>query len=46
LKEEHKLREFENRILRRIFEPKRSQGIGEDYITRSLTLILLMWRIG
>jgi hypothetical protein len=29
LKEEHKLRVFENRILRRIFGPKRDEVIGE-----------------
>jgi hypothetical protein len=28
LKEEHKLRVFENRVLRRIFGPKRSEVIG------------------
>jgi hypothetical protein len=29
LKEEHRLRVFENRILRRIFGPKRDEMIGE-----------------
>jgi hypothetical protein len=29
LTEEHKLREFENRVLRRIFEPKRDAVTGE-----------------
>ena len=35
--EEHRLRVFENRMLRRIFGPKRDEvtGSGEDYITRS-----------
>jgi hypothetical protein len=38
LREEHRLRVFENRVLRRIFGPKRDeqQGSGEDYITRNL----------
>jgi hypothetical protein len=29
IKEEHKLRVFENRVLRRIFEPKRDDIMGE-----------------
>jgi len=29
LREEHRLREFENRVLRRIFEPKRDEITGE-----------------
>jgi hypothetical protein len=29
LKEEHRLREFENRVLRRIFGPKRNEVTGE-----------------
>jgi hypothetical protein len=29
LREEHRLREFENRVLRRIFGPKRDEGTGE-----------------
>jgi hypothetical protein len=29
LREEHKLRVFENRVLRRIFEPKRDEVTGE-----------------
>ena len=34
------LRVFENRVLRRIFGPKReeAQGSGEDYITRSFMI--------
>jgi hypothetical protein len=38
LREEHRLRVFENRVLRKIFGPKRDgvTGSGEDYITRSL----------
>jgi hypothetical protein len=37
LGEERRLRVFENRVLRRIFGPKRDEvtGSGEDYITRS-----------
>jgi hypothetical protein len=27
-REEHRLRMFENRVLRRIFRPKRDEGIG------------------
>jgi len=40
LTEERRLRVFENRVLRRIFGPKRerSQGNGEDYIMRSLMI--------
>jgi hypothetical protein len=29
LREEHRLRVFENRVLRRIFEPKRDEVMGE-----------------
>jgi hypothetical protein len=38
LREEQRLRVFENRLLRRIFGPKRTrpQGSGEDYITKNL----------
>jgi hypothetical protein len=37
LREEHRLRVFENRVLRRIFGPKRDEMIkaGENYIMRS-----------
>jgi hypothetical protein len=37
LKEERRLRVFENRLLRRIFGPKRDEvtGNGENYIMRS-----------
>jgi hypothetical protein len=37
---EHRLRVFENRVLRRIFGPKRVEvtGCGEDYVTRSFML--------
>ena len=40
LREERRLRVFENRVLRRIFWPERDEvtGSGEDYITRSFTL--------
>jgi len=39
LREEYRLRVFENRVLRRIFGPKGDEvtGIGEYYIMRSLT---------
>jgi len=39
LREGLRLRVFENRLLRRIFGPKRDEvtGSGENYITRSLT---------
>jgi hypothetical protein len=36
LKKEHRLRLFENRVLRRIFGPKRAEVSGQDYITRNL----------
>jgi hypothetical protein len=38
LREEQRLRVFENRVLRGIFGAKRDEatGIGEDYITRNL----------
>jgi hypothetical protein len=37
LKEERRLRVYENRVLRRIFGPKRDEvtGNGENYIMRS-----------
>jgi hypothetical protein len=37
LREERRLRVFENRVLRRIFGPRRGEerGNGEDYIMRS-----------
>jgi hypothetical protein len=37
LREEHRLRVFEKRLLRRIFGPKRGEvtGSGENYIMRS-----------
>jgi hypothetical protein len=36
LREEHRLTVFENRVLRKVFGPKRDEirGSGEDYITR------------
>ena len=38
LREEHRLRVFENKVLRRVFGPKRDEvtGNGENYIMRSL----------
>jgi hypothetical protein len=40
LREERRLRVFENRVLRRVFGPKRDeeQGNGENYIMRSLVI--------
>jgi hypothetical protein len=40
LREEHRLRVFKNRVLRRIFGPKRDEvtGGGEGYITRNLMI--------
>jgi len=40
LREERRLRVFENRVLRRIFGPKRDglRGSGENYIMRSLMI--------
>jgi len=40
LAEERRLRVFENRVLRRIFGPKRDKvtGSGENYIRRSLII--------
>jgi len=43
LREERRLRVSENRVLRRIFMPKRDgeQGIGQNYIMRSLMIFTL-----
>ena len=40
LREERRLRVFENRVLRRVFGPKRDEvtGNGENYIMKSLSL--------
>ena len=40
LREEPRLRVFENRLLRRVFGPKRDEvtGNGENYIMRSLVI--------
>jgi hypothetical protein len=40
LREESRLRVFENRVLRRVFGPKRDEvtGNGENYIMRSLMI--------
>jgi hypothetical protein len=42
LREKHRLRVFENRVLRRIFGPKRDdvRENGEDYITKSFMLCI------
>jgi len=36
LREERRLRVYENRVLRRTFGSRRDEGIGENYIMRSL----------
>jgi hypothetical protein len=41
LREEHRLRVFENRLLRRIFGPKRDEVTGENCITRSFLICTL-----
>jgi hypothetical protein len=42
LKEEHRVDVFENRVLRRIFEPKRKwHKDGEDYIMSSFITFML-----
>jgi hypothetical protein len=40
LRDKRRLKVFDNRVLRRIFGPKRDEltGSGEDYITRSFVL--------
>jgi hypothetical protein len=43
LREECRLRVFDNRVLRRIFGPKRDEvrvGNGEDYLTRSSAFLI------
>ena len=42
-REERRLRVFENRVLRRVFGPKRDEvtGNGENYIMSSLGIVLL-----
>jgi hypothetical protein len=41
LREEHRLRVFENRVLRRIFGPKRYEVTGENCITKSFMICTL-----
>jgi hypothetical protein len=41
LREEHRLRVFENRVLRRIFGPKRDEVTGEKSITKSFVICTL-----
>jgi hypothetical protein len=43
LREERRFRVFENRVLRRIFGPKRTEVTenGENYIMKSLIIVLL-----
>ena len=50
MREERRLRVFDNRVLRRVFRPKRDEvtGNGENYIMRSLVIcspypILCKW---
>jgi hypothetical protein len=38
MRKEHRLRVFENRVLRRIFGPKRDEVTGKNYIMRSLMI--------
>jgi hypothetical protein len=42
--EERRLRVFENRVLRGVFEPKSDEvpGSGENYITRNLMMCTLI----
>jgi hypothetical protein len=41
LREEHRLRVFENRVLRRIFGPKRDE-VGGNYIMKSFITCTLL----
>jgi hypothetical protein len=41
LREEHRLRVFEDRMLRRIFGPKREEEDGEDCIMRNFITFIL-----
>jgi hypothetical protein len=42
LREEHRLRDFENRVLRKIFGPKRrKKDHGENYIMMNFTTCIL-----
>jgi len=46
VREERRLTVFENRVLRRIFGPKRDEGSGGNYIMRNLmicTAHLMLW---
>jgi hypothetical protein len=38
LREERRLRVFENRVLWRVFAPKREEVTGENYIMRGLMI--------
>jgi hypothetical protein len=42
LREEHKVRMFENRVLRKILGPRRNEmtGSGEDYSRRSFIICI------
>jgi hypothetical protein len=41
LREEYRLRVFENRVLRRIFGPERKTDRGENYIMMNFTACIL-----
>jgi hypothetical protein len=41
LREEHRLRVFENRVLRKIFGPKRKTDNGENYIMMNFMACML-----
>jgi hypothetical protein len=38
MRDERRLRVFENRVLRRIYRPKRDEGSGENFIMRSFMI--------
>jgi hypothetical protein len=48
LREERRLTEFENRVLRRIFGPKRGEvtGSGENYIIHNIVRVIKSRRDG
>jgi hypothetical protein len=41
VREEHELRIFQNKLLKKIFGPKKEQKNGENYIMRNLTISTL-----
>jgi hypothetical protein len=46
LREEHRLGVFENRMLRRIFGPKRVEELHDLYSLPSIIRIIMAWRMG